>query len=78
MPDEVITGLVRNSGGAGSAAVFLSARVLHLDDFLAGRIILRDASPLAMLLRMRSSIPDPHGEERDKVARLEPCGRWAE
>jgi len=74
----VIAGLFQRSGGASAAAVFLSARVLHPDDFLAGGIIHRDASPLAMLLRMRSSIPDPHGVERDKVARLEPCGRWAE
>ena len=49
MPDEVIAGLFQRSGGASTAAVFLSARVLQIDDFPAGGILLRDASPLAML-----------------------------
>jgi hypothetical protein len=33
MPDEVITAPVQNSGGARAAAVFLSARVLQIDNF---------------------------------------------
>jgi hypothetical protein len=42
MPDEMIANPAQNGGGVGAAAVFLSARTLHI---MASRgLILRDAS----------------------------------